>query len=132
MPRRSGAATQTKPPAPALVIARGVLFAYFFSLCIFLIFSTLIQFTGLTEAVLPYVAYGTSLVTIFAGAAYVSNRLDTKGWLNGGITGLIYLAGLLIFALILLPDFSIHMGYVSKALLAFVTGAAGGIFGVNS
>ena len=93
MPRRSGAAVQIKPPAPALVIAKGVLFAYFFSLCIFLIFSTLIQFTGLTEAVLPYVAYGTSLVTIFAGAAYVSSRLDTKGWLNGGITGLIYLAG---------------------------------------
>ncbi len=132
MPRKSGAATQIKPTAPALIIAKGVLLAYFISLCVFLVFSTLIQFTGLTEAVLPYVAYATSLTTIFAGAAYVSGRLESRGWLNGGITGLIYLAGLFILALLLLPDFSINAGYVSKVILAFVTGAAGGIFGVNS
>jgi len=132
MPRKISAAAQIKPPAAAVVMARGVLIAYFFSLIVFLLFSVLIQYTKLTEAVLPYTAYATSLIAIFAGAAYVTRRLETKGWLNGGITGLIYLAGLLIFALILLPDFKVHFGYISKAFLAFVTGAAGGIFGINS
>lgn len=132
MPRKSAAAAQLKPPATAIVMGKGVLYAYFLSLVVFLLFSALIQYTGLTEAILPYLAYATSLVSIFVGATYVTKRLEAKGWLNGGLTGLIYLAGLLIFAMILLPNFSLNFGYLSKALLAFVTGAAGGMFGVNS
>jgi len=132
MPKRSTAGVQVKPPATAVVMAKGVLYAYFLSLIIFLLFSTLIQFTALPESILPYIAYSTSLIAIFAAAAYVSRRLETKGWLNGGITGLVYLVGLLIFATVLFPEFKIHFGYLSRGFLAFVTGAAGGIFGINS
>lgn len=132
MPKKSAALAQVKPPASAVVMAKGVLYAYFLSLVVFLVFSALIQYTALTETILPYTAYATSLIAIFIAAAYVSKRLDTKGWLNGGITGLIYLLGLVIFALILLPEFSLHTGYISKAFLAFVTGAAGGVYGINS
>ncbi|MCW3490792.1 TIGR04086 family membrane protein [Dethiobacter alkaliphilus] len=121
-----------KPPATGMVLAKGVLYAYFLSLVVFLLFSVLIQYTTLTEAVLPYTAYATSLISIFIGATYVSKRLDTKGWLNGGVTGLIYLAGLVIFGLILLPDFGLHAGYITKTVLAFLAGAAGGVFGINS
>jgi len=132
MPRRSAAIAQLKPPVAAAVMAKGVLYAYFLSLMVFLVFSAVIQYTALTEAILPYMAYATSLISIFVGAAYVTKRLDAKGWLNGGITGLIYLVGLVVFGTILLPDFGIHLGYITKVFLAFVTGAAGGIFGVNS
>ena len=132
MPRKSAAIAQMKPAVSAVVMAKGVLYAYFFSLSVFLIFSALIQYTLLTEAILPYMAYATSLIAIFIGAAYVSKTLDTKGWLNGGITGLIYLAGLVILGAIFLPAFSLDIGYVSRVFLAFATGAAGGIFGINS
>ncbi|MCR3922598.1 MAG: TIGR04086 family membrane protein, partial [Firmicutes bacterium] len=114
------------------VMAKGVLYAYFLSLVVFLVFSMLIQYTKLTEAVLPYTAYATSLIAIFIGATYVTKKLQFKGWLNGGITGLIYLLGLVIFAMILLPDFSVDTSYLAKVVLAFVTGAAGGIFGINT
>jgi putative membrane protein (TIGR04086 family) len=113
-------------------MAKGVLYAYFISLVVFLVFSALIQYTPMTEAILPFIAYATSLGAIFAAAAYVARRLKTKGWLNGGITGLAYLMGLVIFAAVLLPDFHVHLGYMSKAFLAFAAGAAGGIFGINS
>ncbi len=132
MPKRSTAGVPMKPPATVAVMARGVLYAYFLSLLVFLLVSVLVRYTRLSEAVLPYVTYATALVAIFIGAAYVANRLKTRGWLNGGITGLVYLLGLLIFALILLPEFKIHAGYISKIFLAFVAGAAGGIFGINS
>ncbi|MGI6657943.1 MAG: TIGR04086 family membrane protein [Dethiobacteraceae bacterium] len=132
MPRKNAAALQVRPPTAVLVMAKGVLYAYFFSLVVFLIFSLLIQYTSLTEAILPYTAYATSLVSIFLGAAYVTKRLQLRGWLNGGITGLLYLAGLIIIAMIVLPDFSLNVSYISKAALAFATGAAGGIFGINT
>ncbi|MBS3946968.1 MAG: TIGR04086 family membrane protein [Dethiobacter sp.] len=132
MPKRSAVAIKLKTPATAIIMAKGVLYAYFISLVVFLIFSALIQHTRLTEGILPYIAYATSLVAIFVAAAYVARRLETKGWLNGGITGLAYLVGLVVFAVILLPDFQVHLGYLSKAFLAFVAGAAGGIFGLNS
>jgi len=132
MPRKSAAALQIKPPTTVVIMAKGVLYAYFISLVVFLVFSALIQYTRLTEGILPYIAYATSLGAIFAAAAYVARRLKTKGWLNGGVTGLAYLAGLVIIAAILLPDFQVHLGYLSKASLAFAAGAAGGIFGINS
>jgi putative membrane protein (TIGR04086 family) len=132
MPRRSAATAQVKPPVAAVVMAKGVLYAYFLSLVIFLIFSALIQYTALTETILPYLTYATALVSIFIGAAYVTNRLETRGWLNGGMTGLVYLVGLVILGLILLPEFGIDASYISKTFLAFITGAAGGIFGINA
>ncbi|NLM51950.1 MAG: TIGR04086 family membrane protein [Firmicutes bacterium] len=131
MPRKNTAAAQTRPPVTIIIMAKGVLYAYFLSLAIFLFFSLIIQYTSLTEAILPYTAYATSLIAIFVGAAYVTKKLQVKGWLNGGLTGLIYLAGLLLMGLILLPDFHVDAGYITKALLAFITGAAGGIFGIN-
>lgn len=132
MPKRSTAALPLKPPPTAVIMAKGVLYAYIASLVVFLVFSALIQYARLTEAILPYIVYATSLGAIFTAAAYVARRLKTKGWLNGGITGLIYLAGLVVFAAVLLPDFQVHLGYLSKAFLAFAAGAAGGIFGINS
>jgi putative membrane protein (TIGR04086 family) len=132
MSKRSAAGAQVKAPATAVVMARGILYAYFLSLVVFLLFSALIQFTRLSESILPYIAYATSLIAIFVAAAYVTKRLETKGWLNGGITGLIYLVGLLVIGRILFPDFALHFGYLSKGFLAFATGAAGGIFGINS
>ncbi len=132
MPKKSAAGVQIKAPATASVIARGVLYAYFLSLVVFLIVSALVQYTPLTEAVLPYITYATALIAIFVGAAYVAKKLEAKGWLNGGITGLVYLLGLVVFAFILVPEFNIHLGYISKVFLAFVTGAAGGVFGINS
>jgi putative membrane protein (TIGR04086 family) len=132
MPKRSAAGVQIKTPTTIGVMAKGVLYAYFLSLVVFLIVSALVRYTPLTEAVLSYITYATALIAIFIGAAYVSKRLETRGWLNGGITGLIYLGGLLLFAFVLLPEFQIHFGYFSKVFLAFATGAAGGIFGINS
>lgn len=132
MPRRSAASAQMKPPATGMVLAKGVLYAYFLSLVVFLLFSVLIQYTSLTEAILPYAAYATSLVAIFVGATYVSKRLDTKGWLNGGVIGLLYLVGLVIFGLVLLPDFGLDASYIVNGVFAFLAGAAGGIFGINS
>ncbi|HHX74560.1 MAG TPA: TIGR04086 family membrane protein [Firmicutes bacterium] len=131
MGRRSAASVQSQPPATIVVIIKGVLCAYLISLVLFLIFSALIQYTSLTEAILPYTVYATSLVAIFTGAAYVTARLQVKGWLYGGVTGIIYLAGLVVLALIILPDFSLDTGYVAKTALAFLAGAAGGIFGIN-
>ncbi|NLN07823.1 MAG: TIGR04086 family membrane protein [Firmicutes bacterium] len=129
--RRSAKTVQSQPPPTVLVIIKGVLYAYLLTLVLFLIFSALIQYTSLTEAILPYTVYATSLVAIFAGAAYVTSRLQVKGWLNGGLTGIIYLAGLVILALIVLPDFSLDASYMAKTVLAFLAGAAGGIFGIN-
>lgn len=131
MSRRSAAA-QPKPTASVIVVAKGVLCAYALSIAIFLIGSALIQYTALTEAILPFTAMATSLIAIFVGAAYVARSLKTRGWLNGGITGLVYLLGLVILGRIFLPEFSLDMGYAAKTALAFATGAAGGIFGLNS
>ena len=80
---------------------------------------------------MPYTVNAVSLISVFAGAAYSTRKLRVKGWLNGGLLGLVYLAGLIILGKILLPGFHLDITYLTKIILAFSAGAAGGIFGIN-
>mgnify|MGYP000849819181 CR=1 FL=1 len=131
MPRKN-AAVPVKTTSPAFpVILKGVIFAYLISLFCFLAFSVLIQYTSLSESVMPYTVNAVSLISVFAGAAYSTRKLRVKGWLNGGLLGLVYLAGLIILGKILLPGFHLDITYLTKIILAFSAGAAGGIFGIN-
>lgn len=60
-----------------------------------LFFSLLLSFTSLQEASLQHVITAVSFVAIFAGGFIAGGKGKQKGWLLGGLTGLLY--SLIIF-----------------------------------
>lgn len=60
---------------------------------------------------------------------YVARNVDHNGWLNGGLSGLIYIILLILIGTISMP---ISLGnIIVMALIGLIIGSIGGIIGIN-
>lgn len=112
-------------------VLKGALLALLISAIVCVLTSVVLYFTSLTEGLVPYAVYITSILSIIVGAAYAARKANVKGWLHGGLTGLIYVLVLAVFALIFDLGFEVDMNYGMKLLIGFFAGALGGILGLN-
>ncbi len=120
------------PHFPYTVIFRGLLFSYVLTIILICIVSLVLYFSPLAESIVPYIIFGITLVCIVWGSAYVGKRVDEKGWLRGGITGLLYVAFLMALSFIFLPDLSMGTNVIYRFVIGFSFGALGGILGINA
>lgn len=113
-------------------ILTGVLMAYAISLIVFLAAALMLNFSNVSEAIVPHLTYITSVISIIVGSMHASKTIGEKGWLNGGICGILYFLGLLILSIFMgigLASFSVIL---SRLFLAFLFGAIGGVIGINT
>lgn len=72
-----------------------------------------------------------NLAVIAAGGFYGGRAGRRLGWLHGGLTGLVYV---LLVSWMLAPQFGwaafVSAPWLTEALYAFLSGAAGGVLGV--
>ena len=101
------------------------------SVVLLFIAALVFYFTAVSEKITPYLVFGVSLVAIIAGSSFAGKHIGTRGWLYGGIVGLIYVALMLITGLFVRDSIAISLNLFTKLFLGFVFGAAGGMWGVN-
>ena len=107
---------------------RGVSLAIIVCLAAVLIFALVIQFTGLPESVIMPVNQFIKVLAIFIGCFF--SLRGSKGWLKGGLVGLI--AGGLTFLLFaLLGGFSSGLRILWDLLFCVGVGILSGIISVN-
>ena len=107
---------------------RGVSLAIIVCLAAVLIFALVIQFTGLPESVIMPVNQFIKVLAIFIGCFF--SLRGSKGWLNGGLVGLI--AGGLTFLLFaLLGGFPSGLRILWDLLFCVGVGILSGIISVN-
>lgn len=114
-----------------MISLKGVILALIFSLAALLVIALLLYLTALPEKVASYLVYGVSFAAILWSSAYVSKKIGARGWLNGGITGLLYVLLMLGGGLLLLDDITLGWNLLVKVFLGFIFGAIGGMWGVN-
>lgn len=115
-----------------ILIVKGLLVALLLSF-IFLALNTLLLYLSpLSEAYVPYLVFGGTLLSIFWGSVYVGKRTEKKGWLQGGLTGLFYVLVLMLFCFLFNVSFEPGMNILTKLFLGFAFGSLGGILGINS
>ena len=112
-------------------IAKGTFLSLVVSFIVILLLAVVLLLTPLPERAVPYVVYITSIFSIIMGSAYAAKRIESRGWLHGGLTGLAYGAILLLFTRVFGLDLDINLHLFTKILLAFVLGSIGGILGLN-
>ena len=113
----------------ALVI--GVLVAYAITCIVFLGYSTLITYTGMTERNLPMVVAVTTLLSVMVAGFDVAKVADSRGWLWGMGAGLVYILILIILMMSVLERFAVDTRTVTSIVLALAGGGMGGILGIN-
>jgi len=91
--------------------------------------TVLVSITPLTEAAARWLMAGCCAVALFVGSSHTGKRLGRSGWLNGAVTGLVYVALLLLLAVLL--DLGLTAGSLITLAMGFAVGAAGGVAGVN-
>ncbi len=114
-----------------LISLKGVLLALIFSLVMLLAIALALYLTELPEKAGSYLVYAVSIVAILWGSAYAARRIGTRGWLNGGMIGLIYVLIMLGGGLVIGDDMAVSWSLAIKLFLGFVFGAIGGMWGVN-
>ncbi len=110
---------------------KAVLAAVILTLCVFLVAALLLTYTGLSEGAIPFITTVTLVLSVMLAGAISARRGKNRGFINGGLTGILY--ALVMYVISLLVSGSFHFsGYIPVLLaIGLFGGAAGGILGVN-
>jgi putative membrane protein (TIGR04086 family) len=122
---------QSAPSLDLGSILRGLVFTFVIVIVSALILSLVVHTTSITERSLPLVF---KLITTFAiavGGAVAARRTQAKGWLHGGLVGVVFIVLCFFFSFAFQSE---SLGAVSlgKELgLGLLAGLIGGVIGVN-
>lgn len=112
-------------------MVKGIAIAYLITIPLFVIFAFFLTYMDFPEKFLPSAVIITTLISIIVAGWNSTSRIRSKGWLNGGIIGLMYM-GILFFASSLAyRNYSINSHVIVMLVIGVVTGSIGGILGIN-
>ncbi|MCM2531534.1 TIGR04086 family membrane protein [Neobacillus pocheonensis] len=108
----------------------GLVFIFLFAGVCSLIFAFILRFTSARETSLQYIITAVSFIALFGGGFLSGGKRKEKGWLIGGVTGIIYTLIIFLFQylgydrLFSANQVIYHTCYTLIAMM-------GGILGVN-
>lgn len=114
-----------------LYITKGVLIAYIISAILIIIYGLLMTFTNLSESSMPTVIMVIPTVSIALASIYVAIKVESRGWLNGALTGLVYMIVLLLLSFLFKSGVSLDRFALFRMFMGFVIGSLAGIIGIN-
>jgi len=127
---------QTKKPAinehiSLSTIGKGILISYIITIPLFSIFAFILTYTDFPQHMIKPVVLITTIISVLVAGSFVAKNAKSKGWLNGGAVGLLYMLLLYIASSIVLRDFSINRYILTIMIIGVLTGSIGGIVGIN-
>lgn len=105
--------------------------AIIISIILLAIYGVILTYTALSESTMPIFVTAITIISITASAIYVAVKVDSKGWLNGAIAGLIYMVVLFLISLLFKTGTVIEKGIIVKIFIGFLVGGLAGMIGIN-
>lgn len=112
-------------------IIKGTILGLILTIVLIFIFSIILTYTKLSEVLIPFINSVIMILGISSGAVFISRKVDSKGWLSGGLVGVLYFLIIFILGILFIKDFTIDKYSLIKGLIAIVTGCIGGMIGIN-
>lgn len=113
------------------LLLKGIFLAFLFSLICFFILSIILSFTSASEKIIQPTSYIVIIISVVFAGGYVAQRMEKRGWIHGGITGLLYILILTIIGHFTGSGFVFNKLFISRILLGIFPGIIGGILGIN-
>jgi putative membrane protein (TIGR04086 family) len=134
MNRQTGSKVSPYPLGGAAipVLLKATAMALILSVFLLFVAALVLYFTAVPEKIAPYLVFGISLAAILWGSSFAGRKIGTRGWINGGIVGILYVVIMLAIGLLVLDNFAFNWNFIVKIFLGFVFGAVGGMWGVNN
>jgi len=105
-----------------LPFVRGTLFALVVTLVLVLVFALIVRMSGLSGITLNIISQIIKVVSIFVGVGICIRSFQKRGWLYGGIMGILYTAFAFFVFSIIGTNFDITVGFLYDMLFAIVVG----------
>ena len=112
-------------------MVKGIGIAYLITIPLFWIFAFFLYYTDFPDKFFPSAVIITTLVSILVAGWISTSRIKSKGWLNGGIVGLLYMGILFLVSSLAYRDYSINSHVIIMFIIGVITGSIGGILGIN-
>lgn len=114
-----------------LSLVKGIIAAYIVTVPVFIALALIITYTKFpAKFILPAVIV-TTIISILTAGSTSTRNLKSKGWLNGSIVGFTYMLILYFVSSVVLKNFSINEHVITMTVIGVITGAIGGIIGIN-
>jgi len=115
-----------------LEIAKGVINAYIMTIPVFVIFALILSYTDFPIKYIPLAVLVSTVASLIYAGLKSARTTKEKGWINGCIIGFVYILLLYLLSSIVYKDFSVDRYILTMAFIAVLSGAIGGILGVNT
>lgn len=114
---------------PGIVV--GLLTGYIITLSFFIIYAIVLTFTSISELTLPTLTMLITIVGIVISGTLSARHTKSKGWLNGGIAGILYALIMIILGAFFIKDIGPSYSWAVKLIWGAILGAIGGMIGIN-
>lgn len=112
-------------------VLKGSVVSVIITLILLLILSVLLTYTNIKESAIPTVIIAITALSILIGSQITTSSIKNNGIINGALIGGIYVACLYVVSSIISKNFSLNKYSIFFIAASLVTGALGGIIGVN-
>jgi putative membrane protein (TIGR04086 family) len=112
-------------------IGKGILLSYIVTIPLFLIFAFILSYTDFPEKYVSTVVIIATIVSVLVASSTVTRNARNKGWLNGIVVGFVYMLVLYVVSSLVLDNYSINRYVITMTVIGVLTGAIGGIIGIN-
>ncbi|MDD4569992.1 MAG: TIGR04086 family membrane protein [Tepidanaerobacteraceae bacterium] len=112
-------------------ILKGVIYAYLYTIILFLILGLILYLTRVSENIIPTAVVVISAVSILLSGVRVTKDIESLGWLHGGLVGFLYMGILVMLSFLIVPSISFGWNVAVDLFLGFFMGVLAGILGVN-
>ena len=126
-----GGFVKTKGLNQGVYILKSLILSFIFTLFLLLIVSLLLTYTPLKESTIPLLNTIIMIISITVGSIYISIKIGEKGWLNGGVIGILYFLILVLLNYLFIKPFIFDIYSISKFFISLATGIIGGMIGIN-
>ena len=110
---------------------KAMLIAVGFTVLVFFICALLLTYTGLSESAIPFIVIITAVTSVILAGTVTGKRAGQRGYLNGALTGVAYMALLYVISLLVGGDFYFGTYILILLIIGLFGGAFGGILGIN-
>lgn len=130
--------TSNQTPKPAvnesmglIAVLKGILAAYIITIPAFMLFALILANTEFPQKLITPAVVITTVISVLTAGSVSTRGLKNKGWLNGSIVGFVYMLILYLLSSLIYRNFAIDNYVVTMTVIGILTGAIGGIIGIN-
>ena len=112
-------------------ILKGSAFSILITLIGLLIYSIILSYTSVAESTIPTIIIIITGISILIGSTISTANIKKNGIVNGILVGLIYISLIYLLSSIITGNFLLNINSIIMIIVSGLTGAVGGIIGVN-